>query len=133
MKTIALRTAIFLVAVFVFSAGADARPTASVKFSTTRAENPKGVKNSLVLPYAFSSNSMGFTLGVGGGFKGYGQDQLLLAGTAIKSEVDGTPILGEVVYRQMKNGPNYMARMVIEASEKNLKIVSESFDIIKQQ
>lgn len=82
MKTIALRTAIFLVAVFVFPAGPDARPTASVKFSTTRAENPKGVKNSLVLPYAFFSDSMGFTLGVGGGFKGYGQDQLLLAGTA---------------------------------------------------
>jgi hypothetical protein len=61
------------------------------------------------------------------------KDSYLDRKSIIKSEVDGTPILGEVVYRQMKNGPNYMARMVIEASKKNLKIVSESFDIIKQQ
>ncbi|HID22617.1 MAG TPA: hypothetical protein EYP14_09475, partial [Planctomycetaceae bacterium] len=82
MKSIASKFAILMVSIFIFCTGADARPTASVKFSTTRAENPEGVKNSLIVPYAFSSDSMGFTLGVGAGFKGYGQDQLLLAGTA---------------------------------------------------
>ena len=65
-----------------------ARPNATVKFSTTREENPKGSKNALVLPYVFSSESMGFTLGVGGGTKGYGQEQLLVGGTVLAS-VDG--------------------------------------------
>jgi hypothetical protein len=63
-----------------------AKPNTSVKSSLTRAENPKqGTKSHLILPYAFSTDSMGFTFGVGGGTKGYGQDQLLLGATAFGS------------------------------------------------
>jgi len=63
-----------------------ARPNTSVKNTLTRKESPSGdSKNSLVMPYAFSSESMGFTLGVGGGTKGYGQEQLLLGATAFGS------------------------------------------------
>jgi hypothetical protein len=68
--------------VLVMSTTVLARPDASVKFSTIRAENPRQQQNSLVLPYAFSGDSMGTTFGIGGGMKGYGQDQLLVAGTA---------------------------------------------------
>ena len=46
-----------------------ARPLTTVKNTTTRAENPKGTKSILVLPYAFSADSMGFTDGVGGALK----------------------------------------------------------------
>ena len=56
-----------------------ARPSTSVKSTLSRAENRDGsTKNKLIMPYAFSTESMGFTAGVGGGTKGYGQDQLLL-------------------------------------------------------
>ena len=79
----------FLLFLFVvgllFTTSLQARPNATVKFSTTREENPKGSKNALVLPYVFSSESMGFTLGVGGGTKGYGQEQLLVGGTVLAS------------------------------------------------
>ena len=63
-----------------------ARPNTSVKNTLTREENPRGgIKNKLILPYAFSSESMSFTMGVGGGTKGYGQEQLLLGATAFGS------------------------------------------------
>jgi len=100
MKSIALKFAVFLLSVLILAAGADARPPASVKYSTTRAENPRGVKNSLVIPYAFSSDSMGFTVGVGGGMRGYGQEQLLVAGTGWGSlDGGGGGILGLWDYR----------------------------------
>lgn len=79
------------IVLFVFVAGLllapslYAKPKATVKFSTTREENPKGSKNALILPYAFSTDSMGVTLGVGGATKGYGQDQLLVGGTVFGS------------------------------------------------
>lgn len=64
----------------------EARPRTSVKNTLTRQEDPRGgIQNSLIMPYAFSSESMGFTLGVGAGTKGYGQDQLLLGATAFGS------------------------------------------------
>jgi hypothetical protein len=62
-----------------------AKPNAGIKFSVTREENPKGSQNTLVLPYAFSTESIGFTAGIGGGTKGYLQDQLLVAGTFLGS------------------------------------------------
>lgn len=62
-----------------------AKPSTSVKTSTIRSENAKEGKETLLLPYAFSSDSMGTTFGLGGLVKGYGQDQLLIAGTAFGS------------------------------------------------
>lgn len=45
-------------------------------------------KEAIILPYAFSTESMGTTFGVGGGVKGFGQEQLWLGATAFTS-VDG--------------------------------------------
>ena len=93
-KFLCLAAALFLFCLSVPQQGL-ARPEASVKFSTTREENPKGVRNTLILPYAFPSESMGFTIGVGGGMKGYGQDQLLIAGTGLGSfDGAGVAVLG---------------------------------------
>jgi len=69
-----------------------AKSKATVKYSTTREENPKGSKNALVLPYAFSTESMGFTVGIGAATKGYGQDQLLVGGTVLGSVEDSAVI-----------------------------------------
>ena len=78
--------ALFLSMVGIFlTTGVFARPRTTVKNVTIREENPKGSKSALVLPYAFSSDSMGFTVGVGGALKGYGQEQLLLGATAFGS------------------------------------------------
>lgn len=63
-----------------------ARPNTSVKNTLIREENRQyGTKNILALPYIFSTESMGFSYGAGGGTKGYGQEQLLLGGTAFGS------------------------------------------------
>ena len=49
-----------------------ARPKTTIKNTLDRVENAhKGTKLSLILPYAFSSESLGVTLGLGGGLKGY--------------------------------------------------------------
>ncbi len=62
------------------------KPAASMKFSSVREENPRpGGQETLILPYAFPSDSMGTTIGVGGLRKGFFQDQLLLAGTLFGS------------------------------------------------
>jgi len=60
----------------------------SVKQSTVRSENPKTGKEWLILPYAFSSETMGLTFGLGGMIKGYGQDQLTFAATVFASNDD---------------------------------------------
>lgn len=74
-----------LIGIFLATA-AYARPRTSIKNVLTREENPRqGTKSALVLPYAFSSESMGLTVGVGGGGKGYGQEQLLLGATGFAS------------------------------------------------
>jgi len=43
------------------AASAVADPHNVVKNTTIREENPKGWKSALVLPYAFSTDSLGFT------------------------------------------------------------------------
>lgn len=63
-----------------------AKPRASMKFSTVRAENPRDGKETLIVPYGFPSDSMGTTLGVGGLAKGFLQDQLMVAGTVFGSD-----------------------------------------------
>jgi hypothetical protein len=72
-----------------------ARPKTSVKNTVDRVENRRqGTKLSLVLPYAFSSESLGVTVGVGGALKGYGQEQLLLGATAFTSFDSAVAIFG---------------------------------------
>lgn len=85
----------------ILATSVQARPNTSVKNTLLREENPKeSTKNSLVLPYAFSTESMGVTLGVGGGTKGYGQEQLLLGATVFGSFEEAVGIfLGMWDYR----------------------------------
>jgi len=85
----------------------------TVKNILKRVENPRqGTKTILALPYAFSSESMGLTLGVGGGMKGYGQDQLLFGATAYASFEDAVGLfLGMWDYR-----PSFADRMFFGAS-----------------
>jgi hypothetical protein len=83
--TLQLLSLVLLAGAFVVTT-VQARPNTSVKNSLTRLENPKqGTKTSLILPYAFATDGMGATFGVGGGAKGYSQDQLLLGATAFGS------------------------------------------------
>jgi len=90
-----------------------AKPRTTVKNILKRVENPRqGTKTILALPYAFSSESMGLTLGVGGGMKGYGQDQLLFGATAYASFEDAVGLfLGMWDYR-----PSLADRMFFGAS-----------------
>ncbi len=89
-----------------------ARPNTTIKSTLTRVENQEnGTKNKLILPYAFSTESMGFTMGVGGGMKGYGQEQLLLGATAFYSADDAAGLfLGMWDYR-----PSFANRFFIGA------------------
>lgn len=78
-----------------------AKPRTSVKNVLDREENPrKDNKTFLALPYAFSTESMGVTVGVGGGTKGYGQEQLLLGAAAFASAEEAVGVfLGMWDYR----------------------------------
>lgn len=88
-----------------------ARPRTSVKNTLVREEKPGTTKNFLVLPYVFSSESMGFTLGLGGGLKGYGQEQLLLGATGFGSFEESVGFfLGMWDYR-----PSWMPRFFFSA------------------
>lgn len=60
---------------------AHAKPTAHVKMSVERSENSRGVSDTLVLPYIFSTNSMGTVIGLGGMRRGFHQDQMTVGGT----------------------------------------------------
>ena len=60
----------------------------SIKQSIVRSENPVGGKELLVIPYAFSSETMGLTIGVGSMIKGYGQDQMSFAATIFAGSDD---------------------------------------------
>ncbi len=87
-RRLALRMALKVILLIVLAAlvrTVDARPDAAVKYRSVRAEHAGDGKEGLILPYAFSTESMGTTLGVGGGVKGYGQDQLWTGATVFKS------------------------------------------------
>ena len=77
--TISFVILIFVIALMPF--GAQAKSRATVKRQSIRGENPKIGKEWLALPYVFSTDDLGTVFGVGGGAKGYFQDQLLLGGT----------------------------------------------------
>jgi hypothetical protein len=86
IKHYALVVLIFGMVGIFLAAAVDARPRASVKTVLNREENPRpDAKNVLVLPYVFSTEDMGFTMGVGGGAKGFGQEQLLFGATGFGS------------------------------------------------
>jgi len=84
---------IVMLCCFVFSWPCQARPDASIKFTTIRKENPRGGKESLVLPYVFPTDSMGTVGGIGGMIKGYGQKQLLVGATAFGSSDEAAGLI----------------------------------------
>lgn len=80
----------FSVAAFcglLFSASILAAPAANVKTSVNRTESANRVQESLVLPYLFSSESLGLNIGVGGMLNGYYQDQMTIGGTIFGGDV----------------------------------------------
>lgn len=60
---------------------AHANPTAHVKMSVERSENARGVSDTLLLPYIFSTEGMGTVIGLGGMRRGFHQDQMTVGGT----------------------------------------------------
>ena len=64
-----------------------AAPAANVKTSIDRAETPDNVKEKLLLPYFFNSDSMGLNIGLGGMLSGYFQDQMTIGGTVFGGDV----------------------------------------------
>lgn len=91
------------------------RPPTAVKYGVTRAENPRQKAETVILPYAFTAESLGFTAGVGAGIKGYGQDQLLLAGTVFGSSDQAYGLfLGAWDYRLAAARRLFLSAMVFE-------------------
>ncbi|MEH6590650.1 MAG: BamA/TamA family outer membrane protein [Halioglobus sp.] len=68
------------------SGNVEAKPSLQVKTSVFRAENKNPKGQSLVLPYAFSSESTDFVVGVGGMRKGFYQDQMTVGGLGFAGE-----------------------------------------------
>lgn len=58
-----------------------------VKASIERVESANKKHESLVLPYLFSTDTMGLNFGVGGMIKGYHQPQMTVGATAFKGDV----------------------------------------------
>jgi len=99
-------------ATLIVAPAIQAKPRTSIKSSLEREENPNGgTKNTLIMPYAFSSESMGFTAGLGGGAKGYGQEQMLLGAAAFGSSENAAALfLGMWDYR-----PSFAKRFFFSA------------------
>lgn len=57
-----------------------AKPPSQVKYSVQRQENTK-MRESLVLPYAFSTDDMGTVIGIGAMATGFYQKQMTVGGT----------------------------------------------------
>jgi len=93
MNSSLLYSIIIMLCIQVIPQTVFAKPSGSLKYITIRDENPKKGKETLVLPYIFSSESLGTTFGVGSLAKGYGQDQLLVAGSVWGSFDDATGVV----------------------------------------
>ncbi len=68
-------------------AAAIARPAAGVKTIIDRVETPDKLSETLLLPYAFSTDSMGINLGLAGMRRGFYQEQMTVGGTAFGGDV----------------------------------------------
>ncbi|MEZ9593292.1 BamA/TamA family outer membrane protein [Shewanella sp. 10N.261.52.F9] len=95
LKMKAIKVQMSLACFYLISAySAMAAPAANVKTTIDRAETPNNVKEKLILPYLFSTDSMGLNLGVGGMLSGYFQDQMTIGGTVFGGEVSQGAGLG---------------------------------------
>lgn len=75
-----------------------AKPPTNVKISVQRTESPAS-KEGLLLPYAFSTDDMGLTLGLGASISGIYQEQLTLGATIFGGEDSKGIALGIWDYR----------------------------------
>ena len=71
-----------------------ALPRATVKVATERVENTGSTSQKILLPYAFSTEGMGLTIGLGGILKGLYQDQLTLGATVFGGPENVGMVLG---------------------------------------
>jgi hypothetical protein len=71
---------LFLIFTLSFVGNIYAKPSAVVKLSIERVENKKG-RETLILPYVFSTDELGTVFGVGGMVTGLHQKQMTLGGT----------------------------------------------------
>lgn len=85
-----MKPLLFSLLVF-FALTAYAKPPVTVKMSVERSETPKTAET-LILPYAFSTQDMGTAFGLGAMTKGTFQDQMTLGATAFTGESDGLAI-----------------------------------------
>ncbi len=92
-KQIILKSICCFFVLVALTVSVHAKPRSSVKLTALRVENPRGAQEALILPYAFSADSLGTTLGVGGMAKGYYQDQLLFGGTVFGSFDEAAAII----------------------------------------
>ncbi len=91
-----MSTRIFLITtaiVFCFNLCVEAQPPTSIKTAAIRTEKAVDEKPGLALPYLFTSDSLGTTIGLGGGVKGYGQKQLVVGGTAFASDDEAKGVI----------------------------------------
>jgi hypothetical protein len=80
-----MRTKFISLIIICTTLSLSAQHLTTVKSRIHRAERPGVNQTKLVIPYIFSTESMGATIGAGGVFKGQFQDQLLLGATAFTS------------------------------------------------
>lgn len=78
--------ALFTALALGVSLAVQARPSTQVKSAVDRVENPNTLGETLILPFAFSADSTGTVLGLGGMRKGFHQDQMLVGGAAYAGE-----------------------------------------------
>ncbi|MEH6593460.1 MAG: BamA/TamA family outer membrane protein [Halioglobus sp.] len=97
--TLSLCAAGYLLTSFFTSHSALARPPLQVKTAVTRAENTNPRGQTLVLPYAFNSESTDLVFGVGGMRKGFYQDQMTLGGLVFAGEDSHAAFAGVWDYR----------------------------------
>lgn len=70
-----------------------------MKSSVNRMETPDKIQENLVLPYFFSTDTMGVNLGVGGMVKGFHQEQMTIGATGFKGDVSEGLWAGVFNYR----------------------------------
>jgi hypothetical protein len=93
-----LLCAVFLLVLFLPVNG-HARPPLQVKTTVSRVENQNPRGQTLVLPYAFNSESTDLVFGVGGMRKGFYQDQMTVGGLAFAGEESHAAFAGVWDYR----------------------------------
>lgn len=92
-----------------FNVMVHAKPSAKVKSTLNRAETPNKVTEKLILPYLFSTDSMGLNIGVGGMVSGYYQDQMTIGGAAFGGDVSYGAGIGVWDYRLPKTDRLYFS------------------------